>query len=53
MISGIYDPTHGDIFYNGRSIVTDKDYLYENIGVYQHGIYESNKRFNKRSKRNK
>ena len=35
MISGIYDPTHGDIFYNGRSIVTDKDYLFENIGVCQ------------------
>ena len=35
MISGIYDPNHGDIFYNGRSIVTDKDYLFENIGVCQ------------------
>ena len=35
MISGIYDPTKGDIFYKGRSIVTDKNYLFENIGVCQ------------------
>ena len=28
MISGIYDPSHGDIFYNGRSIVTDKQFLF-------------------------
>ena len=33
MISGIYDPTQGDIFYKGRSIITDKNYLFENIGV--------------------
>ena len=35
MISGIYDPTHGDIFYKGRSLVTNKDYLFDNIGVCQ------------------
>ena len=35
MISGIYDPTQGDIFYKGRSLVTNKDYLFENIGVCQ------------------
>ena len=35
MISGIYDPTQGDILYKGRSIVTDKDYLFRNIGVCQ------------------
>ena len=35
MISGIFDPSQGDIFYNGRSIVTDKNYLFENIGVCQ------------------
>jgi len=35
MISGIYAPTDGDIFYKGKSIVTDKNYLFENIGVCQ------------------
>ena len=35
MISGILDPTEGDIFYKGRSIVTNKDYLFENIGICQ------------------
>jgi ATP-binding cassette subfamily A (ABC1) protein 3 len=35
MITGIYDPSHGDIFYKGRSIVTDKQFLFENIGVCQ------------------
>jgi len=34
MISGILDPTEGDIFYKGRSIVTNKDY-FENIGICQ------------------
>ena len=35
MISGIYDPNHGDILFNGRSLVTNKNYLYENIGLCQ------------------
>ena len=35
MISGILDPDEGDIFLNGRSLVTNKDYLYENIGLCQ------------------
>ena len=35
MISGIYDPNEGDILLDGRSIVTDKKYLYENIGLCQ------------------
>ena len=35
MISGIFDPTEGDIFYKGKSLVTDKNYLFENIGVCQ------------------
>ena len=35
MISGIYDPTQGDIFYKGRSLVTNKDYLFDNIGICQ------------------
>ena len=35
MISGIMDPNHGDIKLNGRSIVTDKNYLYRNIGLCQ------------------
>ena len=33
MISGILVPSEGDIFYKGRSIVTNKDYLFENIGI--------------------
>ena len=35
MISGILDPDNGDIFLNGRSLVTNKSYLYENIGLCQ------------------
>ena len=35
MISGIYDPDHGDIFLDGRSLVTNKKYLYQNIGLCQ------------------
>ena len=35
MISGIIDPSYGDILLNGRSIVTNKDYLYQNIGLCQ------------------
>jgi len=35
MISGIMDPNEGDIFYNGTSLVTNKSYLYENIGLCQ------------------
>ena len=35
MISGIIDPDIGDILYNGKSLVTNKDYLYENIGLCQ------------------
>ena len=35
MISGVFSPDEGDIFLNGRSLVTDKEYLYENIGLCQ------------------
>ena len=35
MISGIYDPDKGDILLDGRSLVTNKHYLYENIGLCQ------------------
>ena len=35
MISGIFDPDYGDILLNGRSLVTNKKYLYENIGLCQ------------------
>ena len=35
MISGIYDPNQGDILFNGKSLVTNKNYLYENIGLCQ------------------
>ena len=35
MISGIFDPDEGDILLNGKSLVTNKDYLYENIGLCQ------------------
>ena len=35
MISGVFDPTNGDIFFRGKSIITDKDYLFKNIGVCQ------------------
>ena len=33
MISGIEDPDNGDIFLNGTSLITNKDYLYKNIGL--------------------
>ena len=35
MISGIFDPDEGDILLDGRSLVTDKKYLYQNIGLCQ------------------
>ena len=35
IISGILDPSGGDIFYKGHSIVTNKDYLFGNIGICQ------------------
>ena len=35
MISGILDPSEGDIFYKGRSLVKNKDYLFKNIGICQ------------------
>ena len=35
MISGIFDPNFGDILFNGKSLVTNKKYLYENIGLCQ------------------
>ena len=35
MISGIIDPDQGDILLNGKSLVINKDYLYENIGLCQ------------------
>ena len=35
MISGIFDPDQGDILLDGRSLVTDKKYLYQNIGLCQ------------------
>ena len=35
MISGTEDPDKGDIFLNGISIITDKNYLYHNIGLCQ------------------
>ena len=35
MISGIFNPDQGDILFNGKSLVTNKDYLYENIGLCQ------------------
>ena len=35
IISGIYTPTQGDIFYKGRSLVTNKDYLFDNIEICQ------------------
>ena len=33
MISGIEDPDQGDIFLCNHSLVTEKDYLYQNIGL--------------------
>ena len=35
MISGTEDPDRGDIFLNGISVITDKNYLYHNIGLCQ------------------
>ena len=35
MISGILYPDYGDILLDGRSLVTNKEYLYENIGLCQ------------------
>ena len=35
MISGNFDPDEGDILLDGRSLVTDKNYLYQNIGLCQ------------------
>ena len=33
MISGIKDPDNGDIFLNNKSLITNKDYLFEYIGL--------------------
>ena len=33
MISGIEEPDNGDIFLNNKSIITNKDYLFKNIGL--------------------
>ena len=35
MISGIFSPDKGDILLDGISLVTNKDYLYENLGLCQ------------------
>ena len=35
LISGLMEPEKGDIFLNGRSLLTNKDFLYENIGLCQ------------------
>ena len=35
MISGTEDPDNGDIFLNNISIVTNKNYLFRNIGLCQ------------------
>jgi len=35
MISGTEDPDNGDIFLDGISIITNKSYLYQNIGLCQ------------------
>ena len=35
MISGVFPPDVGDIILNGKSLITNKDYLYENIGLCQ------------------
>ena len=35
MISGTEDPDHGDIFLNNISVITNKKYLYHNIGLCQ------------------
>ena len=33
VISGMEDPNEGDIFLNNQSLITNKEYLYENIGL--------------------
>ncbi len=33
MISGIEDPDNGDIFLGSKSLVTDKNYLFQNLGI--------------------
>ena len=35
MISGVFPPDAGDILLNGKSLITNKDYLYKNIGLCQ------------------
>ena len=35
MISGVFSPDSGDIFLDGHSLVTDKQYLYSNLGLCQ------------------
>ena len=35
MITGIYDPSNGDIFYKDKSIITNKDYLFKNVSICQ------------------
>ena len=35
LISGLMDPEEGDIFLDGNSILTNKDILYQNIGLCQ------------------
>jgi len=35
MISGLMDPEEGDIFLDGTSLVTNKDLIYQNIGLCQ------------------
>ena len=35
MISGTEEPDNGDIFLNNISIITNKSYLYQNIGLCQ------------------
>ena len=35
MISGVFAPDEGDIFLDGKSLITNKEYLYENIGLCQ------------------
>ena len=35
MISGVFPPDSGDIFLDGHSLVTNKDYLYSNLGLCQ------------------
>ena len=35
MISGVFPPDSGDIFLDGHSLVTEKQYLYSNLGLCQ------------------